>query len=138
MKHIVISIRPKWAEMIRSGLKTIELRRRFPRLPAGADAYLYESSPVCGLTALLRLGTVYELPVEELWRAHGEASCVDRLHFDEYFAGRQNGYGVQITQAILLKSVVPLNQLRTEFAFTAPQSWAYASSKLVDSLRASE
>ncbi|OAI30878.1 hypothetical protein A1351_00670 [Methylosinus sp. R-45379] len=134
MKHIVISIQPKWAGLIRTGSKTIELRRRFPRLPAGAVAYLYESSPVCSLTALLRIGAVHELPVAELWKLHGNASCVDELHFTEYFADRDFGYGVHLTQCMPLARVLPLTELRSKFAFTAPQSWAYASSKLVASV----
>ena len=131
MKHIVISVQPKWASLIRSGSKTIELRRRFPRLPAGFAAYLYESSPVCSLTALLRIDTVHELPVAELWNLHGKASCVDERRFAEYFAGRDIGYGVHIAQCISLTNIVSLTELRSEFTFTAPQSWAYASPKLV-------
>lgn len=134
MKHIVISIQPKWAGLIRAGSKTIELRRRFPRLPAGSGAYLYESSPVCSLTALLRIGAVHELPIEELWKLHGKASCVDELHFTEYFAGREIGYGIQLTQCTPLARALPLTDLRSKFAFTAPQSWAYAPSKLASSV----
>ena len=134
MKHIVISIQPKWAGLIRAGSKTVELRRRFPLLPAGSAAYLYESSPVCSLTALLRIGTVHKLPVAELWNLHGKASCVDERRFAEYFVGRDIGYGVHITQCVPLASAVPLTELRSKFAFTAPQSWAYASPKFVFSV----
>jgi len=131
VKYIVISIQPKWAGLIRSGSKTIELRRRFPRLPRGSEAYLYESSPVCSLTALLRIGTVHELPIADLWKLHGNDSCVDERRFAEYFAGREIGYGVHITKCIPLAKAVPLSTLRSEFSFTAPQSWAYASPTLV-------
>jgi len=128
---IVISIKPKWAGLIRSGSKTIELRRRFPRLPAGSLAYLYESTPVCSLTALLRIGSVHKLTLTELWNLHGKASCVDERHFAEYFAGREVGYGVHIAHCVSLPNSVPLTELRAKFAFTAPQSWAYATPKLV-------
>jgi predicted transcriptional regulator len=134
VRHIVISIKPKWADLIRAGSKTIELRRRFPRLPVGSIAYLYESSPICGLTALLRIGIIYKLPIAELWRLHGRASCVDESHFSEYFAGRDMGYGVHIAQCIPLAGTMPLAELRSEFAFTAPQSWAFATPRLVASV----
>ncbi|QUS38084.1 ASCH domain-containing protein [Tardiphaga alba] len=133
MRHIVISIQPKWAGLIRSGRKTIELRRRFPRLPAGSLAYLYESSPVCSLTALLTICAVHELSVSELWNVYGGHSCVDEAHFASYFEGRDVGYGVQIADCVSLPNAIPLAQLREQFAFTAPQSWAYASPKLVSS-----
>lgn len=131
MKPIIISIKPRWAELIRSGRKTIELRRRFPRLPPGSGAYLYESSPVCGLTALLRIGTIYELPTMELWRLYGTVSCIGEREFFDYFVGRSIGYGIQITACTLFSETVSLPTLRSEFAFTAPQSWAYASQALI-------
>lgn len=131
MKPIVISIQPKWSRLIRSGAKTIELRRRFPRLPKGAAAYLYESSPTCSLTALLRIGTIHELPVADLWRVHGQASCVDEAHFNEYYDGRPVGFGIEIEECLALSKPISLTDLRTKFAFTAPQSWAYAAPKLV-------
>lgn len=134
MKHIVISIKPKWADLIRSGAKTVELRRGFPCLPSDSIAYLYESSPVSGLTALLGIGAVYKLPVAELWNLLGEASCVDRPRFEEYFAGCVTGYGVHIAKCVPLGKFLSLAELRSRFAFTAPQSWAYASAKLINSL----
>lgn len=130
MKPLVISIQPKWSRLIRLGRKTIELRRRFPRLPVGAVAYLYESSPTCSLTAMLRIGTIHELPIEDLWRLHGAASCVDENHFADYYQGRPIGFGIELAECLPLAEPLSLTELRSEFAFTAPQSWAYASPKL--------
>lgn len=134
VKPIVISIQPKWSRLIRSGAKTIELRRRFPRLPAGSWSYLYESSPTCSLTSLLRLGTIHELPIDELWRVHGKASCVEESHFAKYFAGCIVGYGIEIAECLALPGALRLSDLRLNLAFTAPQSWAYATPKLLASV----
>lgn len=134
-KQIVISIQPKWAGLIRSGEKTVELRRRFPRLPAGAVAYLYESTPTRAVTALLHLGIVQELPVAELWISHGKASCVDQDYFNQYFAGRDVGFGIHITRCVPLSANLPLAELRQRFAFIAPQSWAYATPELIAAAR---
>lgn len=131
VKPIVISIQPKWSRLIRSGKKTIELRRRFPRLPQGAVAYLYESSPTCTLTSVLRIGVIHELPVVDLWRCHGAASCVDEAHFAEYYDGRATGFGIEIAECTPLSEPMLLTDLRSKFGFTAPQSWAYAVPKLV-------
>lgn len=131
VKPIVISIQPRWSRLIRSGTKTIELRRRFPRLPKGAMAYLYESSPTCTLTSVIRIGAIHELPVADLWRLHGAASCVDEAHFAEYYDGRATGFGIEIAECTPLPEPVSLTDLRSKFAFTAPQSWAYAVPKLV-------
>lgn len=134
MKPVVISIQPKWSRLIRSGEKTIELRRKFPRLQRGAIAYLYESSPTCSLTSLLRIGVIHELPVADLWRQHGKASCVDEAHFAAYYDGRPTGFGIEIAECIPLPQALPLTDLRSKFGFTAPQSWAYALPTLVTSV----
>jgi predicted transcriptional regulator len=131
VKPIIISIQPKWSRLIRSGAKTIELRRRFPQLPKGAAAYLYESSPTCNLTSLLRIGIIHELPVADLWRIHGLASCVDEIHFSKYYDGQLVGFGIEIAECLPLPEPLSLTELRSKFAFTAPQSWAYATSRLM-------
>ncbi|MBP0441060.1 hypothetical protein [Tianweitania sediminis] len=135
MKHFVLSIQPKWANLVRSGKKTIELRRRFPLLPVGSSAYLYETSPVSGITASLSIGRIDALPIADLWNACGEGSCVDRLQFDDYFLKRDIGYGLHISRCVSLVRPVPLVELRSELGFTAPQSWAYASQELIDMIR---
>jgi predicted transcriptional regulator len=136
VKDIVISIQPKWAGLIRSGVKTIELRRRFPKLPAGSVAFLYESTPVCSITARMRIGAVDELPIAELWHRHGAASCVDEDYFAEYYAHRPVGYALHISECVALPTSTPLKRLRADFAFTAPQSWAYAKPELAARLGA--
>ena len=136
MSPVVISIRPQWSRLIRSGAKTIELRRRFPLLPASSMAFLYESSPTCGLVSVLRISAVHEMPVKELWRVHGEASCVQERQFAEYFEGRRTGFGIEIAECHVLPTIVDLADLRKRFEFAAPQSWAYATPALVSGLSA--
>lgn len=134
MRPIVLSLQPKWAGLIQSGKKTIELRRRFPWYLNGAIAYVYESSPTCSLTSIVQLGAVHELPIDELWRMHGKASCVDEGHFASYFQDRDVGFGIEVSRHVSLPRRRPLAALREEFGFTAPQSWAYATPKLVSAI----
>lgn len=130
MRAVILSLKPNWADLIRSGEKTIELRRRFPARLMGERAYVYESSPVCGLTGVLQIGKVHCLPLAELWVQHGKASRIDNAHFDAYFAGLDAGYALEINQCRPFKKVLELSDLRKRFGFTAPQSWAYVSDRL--------
>lgn len=41
MKSVLISIRPKWCELIASGKKTIEVRKTWPKLPTPFTCYIY-------------------------------------------------------------------------------------------------
>ena len=43
MKSVLISIQPKWCELIASGKKTIEVRRTRPNIEVPFKAYVYET-----------------------------------------------------------------------------------------------
>ena len=43
MKSILISIQPKWCELIASGKKTIEVRKTRPKLETPFKCYIYET-----------------------------------------------------------------------------------------------
>lgn len=43
MKAVLISIRPKWVELIASGKKTLEIRKTRPKLETPFKCYIYET-----------------------------------------------------------------------------------------------
>ena len=43
MKEVLISIRPKWCELIASGDKTIEIRKTRPKIETPFKCYIYET-----------------------------------------------------------------------------------------------
>ncbi len=43
MKSVLISIRPKWCELIASGEKTIEVRKTCPKIETPFRCYIYET-----------------------------------------------------------------------------------------------
>ncbi len=43
MKAVMLSIRPKWCELIESGKKTIEVRRTRPKIETPFKCYIYET-----------------------------------------------------------------------------------------------
>lgn len=43
MKSVLISIKPKWCELIASGRKTIEVRKTRPKLEAPFKCYIYQT-----------------------------------------------------------------------------------------------
>lgn len=45
-KIILLSIKPKWFELIKAGKKTVEIRRRFCNVNINDELYFYVSSPV--------------------------------------------------------------------------------------------
>ena len=45
MKAVMISIQPKWCELIASGKKTIEIRKTKPKLETPFKVYIYSTKP---------------------------------------------------------------------------------------------
>lgn len=43
MKAVMLSIQPKWCELIASGKKTIEVRKTAPQLQMPFKCYIYET-----------------------------------------------------------------------------------------------
>ena len=48
MKAVLISIRPKWCELIASGKKTIEVRKTRPKIETPFKVYIYQTLPKSG------------------------------------------------------------------------------------------
>lgn len=45
MRSVLLSIRPKWCELIASGKKTIEVRKTRPKIPVPFKCYIYCTKP---------------------------------------------------------------------------------------------
>ena len=54
-KYVLMSIKPVYAKLIKSGQKTIELRRIAPKVKSGDILVIYESSPVKRVTAFCEI-----------------------------------------------------------------------------------
>lgn len=53
MKSVLISIKPKWCELIASGKKTIEVRKNRPKIETPFKCYIYCTKSHCGTNVLL-------------------------------------------------------------------------------------
>lgn len=43
MKSVILSIKPKWCELIASGQKTVEVRKTRPKIETPFKCYIYET-----------------------------------------------------------------------------------------------
>ena len=50
MKAVLISIQPKWCELIASGKKTVEVRKTKPKIAPPFKVYIYCTKPNTGST----------------------------------------------------------------------------------------
>jgi predicted transcriptional regulator/DNA-binding XRE family transcriptional regulator len=135
-RDVVLSVRPLYSDKIFDGLKTVELRRRFPvSAPPGTIAYIYSTSPVRAMIGSTEIQGVYKLPVDEIWKKFQKKAYITRVDFDTYFQGLRDGFALKISNAKAFSRPINLSELRSRFRFEPPQSFLYASPILRTALR---
>jgi len=131
-RSVLFSIKPAYANKILEGLKTVELRRRFPEVGmAGSTAVIYCTSPVRAIIGSAEIKEVRKLPLSRLWRSHGRAACIARDDFNEYFSGQAHGFAIILTGAKTLRSRLTASDLATRYGIVPPQSYRYLAEDLV-------
>lgn len=135
-RDVVLSIRPQYSEKILQGLKTVELRRRFPvSAPGGTIAYIYSTSPVQAMVGAAAIKDVLKLPLEQIWSEFEDTAYIDREDFSSYFKGLDFGFVLLFDDVKTFLRPVPLSELRERYGFEAPQSFLYATRDLRKALK---
>jgi len=125
---LVLSLKPRFADAILSGQKTVELRRVEPRIKVPTRALVYASSPTCSLIGQCVVYKVLRLPLPKLWRRFGPQTTLTQEEYRAYFAGTSTGVALLLSNPARLPSEVPLVKLRESVdRFRAPQSFGYVA-----------
>jgi predicted transcriptional regulator len=112
-------------DRILAGLKTVELRRRFPKPVGRTKVLLYSTSPVQAIVCHAVLEEVSHLSIQALWRRFARAAAVTREEFDSYFQGVETGCALRLTKIRALEIPLDLADLARRFKFAPPQSYCY-------------
>ena len=87
MKSVLISIRPKWCELIASGKKTVEVRKTRPQINTSFKCYIYCTKPS---KAHQTISGCMVLNDDELFRLpNGEikyGDSIEMIRYDDYTA----------------------------------------------------
>ena len=124
-RPLLLSLKPRYADLVFQGLKTAELRRRIPFVE-NRDVFVYVSSPVRQLRGGFRVEHVWSGSPEQVWEEVSEFARVEKQDFDAYYAGRTVAYALRIADVWEHERPVGLEGLRDRFLdFVVPQSWRY-------------
>lgn len=133
-RALFISLRPRFAELLLNGRKTVELRRIQPAVSPGTLVLLYASSP---LRALVGTGVVLTVSVassDEIWTRLGSLTGLSRAEYDRYFHGADTAVGISLCDLRRLERPLPLPELRKGRSwFRPPQSFRYFDARQVAS-----
>lgn len=124
---IVLSVKPAWTDLIASGRKTVELRRRFPKLPnRETTALLYSTGPVKAIVGAVHIKETMSLPPALLWPRVADCACVTEGEYNAYFEGAKEACALFLGAVNIFASPFPLAQLRSAADFAPPMSWRWA------------
>lgn len=113
---IFISIKPNFTKIIETGEKNYEFRKYVPKRDIN-KLYVYESSPTCCLKYILFIDRIIEYPtiIEE-----------SGIGNDEFNKGlKKSKYAYSIKNVYKLINPISLVDLKKNYNFVAPQSYAY-------------
>jgi predicted transcriptional regulator len=94
---VLMSLRPRYADAILTGEKTVELRRRRPSFPPGTSILIYASSPDQRVLGTFIAGEVLEAPPDVLWPTIRDRAGVSRDEFDSYFTDCHLAYAIEVS-----------------------------------------
>lgn len=122
----LLSLRPRFADALLSGVKTVEVRRRRAHLESGSLCLIYASSPVCSVLGAVRVVAVETGSAETLWDGWGKHTFLERAEYDAYLDGSASPCAIVVEGATRFAAPAPLRELRRNVdSFVAPQSYRF-------------
>lgn len=122
-RAILLSIKPKYSDLILSGVKRVEFRRTWAAEEVGLIA-VYASAPIQRIVAFVGVDAVVWASPTKLWsHCTNSGGALTRRELNEYFAGKRQGYAVLLGEVRKLRQ--PLDPRRVFKEFSAPQSFRY-------------
>jgi predicted transcriptional regulator len=130
----LLSIRPRFADAILAGEKTVELRRvGFAR--DVEHVLVYATAPVQAVVGWFRVTAIDRDRPTRLWQRYQSTVGVSRQEFRRYFQGVRTGVAILIGEVGTLMSPV---SLRDVYVNAAPRNFCYprnGAARLLPSLR---
>ncbi len=119
---VLLSIKPKYAELILSGEKKYEFRRSIFRNPTVKKVVIYASSPISKIIGEFEIDEILSFDVSELWLHTMEHAGIDKEYYDKYFSGKDVGHAIKVKSVKRYSRHKELNEVDVN---RAPQSFAY-------------
>jgi predicted transcriptional regulator len=131
---LLLSVAPEFAEQIAAGSKTVELRRRFAKVPTGTWIYFYVTLPVGAVTGRAKVVDIDIDAPSALWARHHLDVGLSQARFRAYFSDCETGCAVSISDYEPIEPI-SLSELRSlADGFAVPQSYRFLNEDLEDSL----
>lgn len=117
MKSVLISIQPKWCELIASGKKTVEVRKTKPKLETPFKVYIYETKALykpngCNHLFEGKGKVIGEFVCSNIAKGNSQlGSCLTMREISEYANGKEI-YGWHISNLVIYDKPRELSEFR--------------------------
>ena len=113
----IISLHRGYADAVFAGTKTVELRRKFPKLPSGTRLWIYATRPTGAVMGFVSIQDMDRGPPATIWKTHGTSVGIDQAAFNEYFDGASEAIAIRLTAACRVSPIAmgELRQIRKHF-----------------------
>lgn len=116
----LISIHPQYVDLISSGVKKIEFRKRFFSKTV-KTLVIYSTAPISRIVGYADVGHIEYSTPNTLWKLYNSIGGIDKKNFFDYYANVSNATGIHIHRYTPLEKTLAISFLNT----TPPQSYKY-------------
>ena len=137
MMPLLLSLKPRFAELIFMGEKTVELRRRVASTMEGREVFIYVSSPERMIRRRgFRIAEVWSSDPETVWGEVAARAGVAKVEYDAYYEGCGIAHALALSDVWAHQAPVEIEGVRRALpGFNPPQSWRYARGHELEWLR---
>lgn len=125
---LLLSIRPRHAEAILAGTKTVEVRRRRVVAPPGTRLILYATTPIKAVVATATLASTTIARVDDGWAAFSDRIGLERHELEAYAEGVDAAF-LLLVDVRRLPVPLTLEELRADLPFRPPQSYRWVNER---------
>lgn len=122
----LLSIHPRFADLIMKGKKRVEFRKSKFRQEI-SHVVVYATSPVKRILGYFEVSHIFEGSPQELWDRYGEIGGASRSEFHDYFDSAERGVAIGIAKLRVMRKPMPISALGN--SASPPQSFMYLSDK---------
>ena len=136
MMPLLLSLKPRFAELVFMGEKTVELRRRIASTMTGREVFIYVSSPERMIRGGFRVADVWSSDPETVWSEVASRAGVAKAEYDAYYKGCGIAHALALSDVWAHEAPVEIEGVRRALpGFRPPQSWRYAKGRELEWLR---
>ena len=121
--NVILSIRPKFCQLIFDGQKKYEYRKRVFTRSDVDKVYIYATKPICRIIGYFTIDHVIENSPSHVWEITYKGSGISKEYFDAYFSGCDMAHAIAIGEVV--KFDTPIDPKKVIKNFTAPQNYRY-------------